>query len=245
MRDFAAMNDHEAPFDAQALEAHWSARQELLASLLRGHDAEKCDWRVDLGKGLFWWQRADGTPVVVASTRGICSFALSNRSFLMAWANQSIPKGAAIPEIDGMPPAGNTDEAGAWAVAMEAGLRSGAHFLYRAPTPQMWIFLGLWDVRTAGPGDTPFEAGSPWPHAQHVVSTLREGIGTRPDPELRVLLRNYGQTFRESRIHRGGPHEAALTELGDALVALADAPPESVGPALDRWLAEIARKNAS
>lgn len=231
--------------EPQALEAHWATRQELLASMLRAHDAEKCDWRVDLGRGAFWWQRSDGTPVVVASTRGICSFALSNRSFLMAWANRSLPPNAAIPSIDGMAEAGTTDEAGAWALAMEAGLRSGAHFLYRAPTPQMWIFLGLWDVRTAGPQDAPFEAGSPWPHAKHVVQTLREGLGTRPDPDLRTLLRNYGQTFRESRIHRGTPHEAPLTALGEALITLADAPPETFAPELDRWLMEIARRSAS
>lgn len=227
------------------LEAHWGPRQELLASTLRELGAKNCDWRVDLGRGAFWWQRKDGTPVVVASTRGICSFALSNRSFLMAWANRSLPPGVAIPPVEGMDEAGTTDEAGAWAIAMEAGLRVGAHFLYRAPTPQMHIFLGLWDVRPAGPDDAPFAVGSPWPHAQRVVSTLRESLGARPDPELRTLLRNYGQTFLTSEVHRGTPDEAALKALGVALEALADAPQEHLEPELDRLLADVTRRLAS
>ncbi|MCB9598840.1 MAG: hypothetical protein H6721_07750 [Sandaracinus sp.] len=233
---------YSCPMD---LEAHWAPRQDLLAKMLDELGATNCDWRVDLGRGAFWWQRKDGTPVVVASTRGLCSFALSNRSFLMAWANQSLPPGAAIPPVEGMDDAGTTDEAGAWAIAMEAGMRAGAHFLYRAPTPQMHIFLGLWDVRPAGPEDAPFEVGSPWPHAKHVVSTLREGIGTRPDADLRTLLRNYGETFRTSEVHRGTPHDAAVKELGAALQALADAPNETVAPELDRLLADIVRRMAS
>ena len=58
---------YSCPMD---LEAHWAPRQDLLAKMLDELGATNCDWRVDLGRGAFWWQRKDGTPVVVASTRG-------------------------------------------------------------------------------------------------------------------------------------------------------------------------------
>ena len=202
-----------------ALRQHWDERQGLLRAMLAAHDAGDCEFRADLLRGRFWWQRSDGSPVVVANTRVLCSFALSNESVLMAWANQSLPEHARIPPVEGMDDASPADEEGAWHLARQAASASGAHFIYRAPNPQMWIFLGLWDVRSASPEDDPFVPGSPWEHVDSVLGQVEVIVGEQREDEARILLRNYGQTFVEGHVHRGTAHESKLREIGEAMIA--------------------------
>jgi hypothetical protein len=205
------------------LERRWSERQDALRALLTMHGAMGCDFRVDLRRGVFFWQHeTTGKPIVVAGARALASYALSDRSVLCSWANRSLPDRARVPRVGSIADRVVTDEAGAWRIAMEIGDACGAHFLYRAPNAQLWIFLGLWDVRAAGPDEAPFEPGSPWPYALQVIEMLLASENERADAELRVLLRNYGRTFVESHVHRGTKAEQALREIGERMIAVAD-----------------------
>lgn len=204
----------------------WSARQEVLTALLRAAGAEHHDFRVDLGLGRFWWQDpTSGRPSVVAETKVLGSWALSNRSVLAGWANKSLPPTATISAVLGVPEraiCASEGEAWDWALSIAEG--AGAHFVYRAPNAQSWIFLGLWSVRTAGPGDAPFAPGPPWAHVRYVLEQLS---GPRADAERRTLMRNYGRTFVEDPLRRGMPWEALHGELGAALIRLADEAPDA------------------
>lgn len=203
------------------LSERWSVRQDLLGSLLRAHGAGEHDWRVDLGAGRFWWQDpASGRPSVVARTRVLCSWALSNGSMLAGWANRSLPESARVPAVPGIAPSAPcADEGEAWARAFAIADGTGAEFIYRAPNAQLWIFLGLWDVRTATAGEAPFEPGPPWAHVAAVLDNLAP-VGA--PAELRLLARNYARTWIEDEARRGTRWEAPLRAFGQRLAALAE-----------------------
>jgi hypothetical protein len=205
----------------------WNARQRILQQLLAANGAEGHDFRVDLGHGRFWWQDPDsGRASVVASARVLCSYAWSNQSVLAAWANQSLPEGGGVPAVPDVPDRiADCSAEEAWELALEIAEGSGAHFVYRVPSTQMWIFLGLWDVRPAGPGDAPFQASSPWPHVLEVLTQLIDHVRTNVDDTM-VLARNYGHTFVENEIHEGTPTGDALRSVGERLVALGEGDPE-------------------
>lgn len=209
--------------DDEALGERWTQRQARLQALLESHGAAGLDFRVDLGKGRFWWQDGDGRPVVVAATRVLSSYALSDRSVLMGWANRSLPAEATVPAVTGVPErVDDCDEPDAWHWAMRVAEAVGCHFVYRAPNPQMWVFLALWDVRAAGAGDEAFEPGSPWPYVELVLESLVAGLDEGRD--VRTLARNYGQTFVDDHLRKGTSLEAPLVAIGSRLAALGDAP---------------------
>lgn len=215
----------------------WNERQAALGALLRAHGAEQHEFRVDLGQGRFWWQDASGVPSVVAETKVIGSWALSNGSVLAGWANRSLPPGAATAPVPGVPEHGAIDdelEVWDWALAIAEGVQ--ADFVYRAPSPQNWIFLGLWNVRAATPGESRFEPGSPW---RHVRAVLTELSAPRDDRERRTLMRNYGQSFVEEPATRGTRWEQPLRVIGEELISLASAPAVQVAAGLKLLAAKI------
>jgi hypothetical protein len=176
---------------------------------------------------------------VVAETRSLLSYALSNRSLLMAWANTSLPAAAAVAEQDGVPDRlTQVEEGEAWRWAMRVAERAGAHFLYRVPTPQMWIFLGLWDVRPARPGDEPFSARAPWPWVRGVLEALTEALANGRD--VRPLARGYGRTMAEDEVRRGTPTHTRLVSVGERLAALADAEDQTIASGLVELDREVA-----
>ncbi|HEX8796025.1 MAG TPA: hypothetical protein VF765_33980 [Polyangiaceae bacterium] len=229
--------------DDDALEARWASRQERLEALLEEHGAMRLDFRADLSLGRFWWQRADGRPVVVASTRFLLSYARSNFSILCGWANRSLPPSATVPAVEGIATrVENCTEADAWLHAMRVADAVGAHFLYRAPTAQSSSFLGLWDVRAAAEGEAPFVPGSPWPHVRTVLETMATQLEEGRD--VSAVARGYGRTFAQDHMRRGTPLEAALRSIGERLAALDGAPRETQRATLATLIAEATRHEA-
>lgn len=226
-----------------ALEERWANRQDRLKALLQEHGAMGLDFRADLSLGRFWWQRADGRPVVVASTRFLLSYAKSDSSILCGWANRSMPPDATVPAVEGIATrVENCSEADAWHHAMRVADAVGAHFLYRAPTPQSSAFLGLWDVRAAAEGDAPFVPGSPWPHVRKVLDAITTQLAEGRD--VSALARGYGRTFAEDYMRRGTPLEAPMRSIGERLAAIAGAPRSAQKATLATLLAEAARHEA-
>jgi len=204
------------------LVARWAARQQQLVKRLRALGAEQHDYRADLADNRFWWQDEHERPSVVASTRVLGSWALSNHSLLAAWKNRSLPANACVELVPGVPAEGHThDEQEVWTWAWRIADGCGAEFVYRVVTPQSWIFLGLWDLRAATATDETTPPTPPWPNVRMVL----EELSHRDDDEGRVLARNYGRGFMTDPVHRGMPWQGQLRAVGERLVALADAPP--------------------
>jgi hypothetical protein len=218
--------------DDDTLREHWNERGRQLQALLVSLDAANLDFRVDLAKGRLWWQPSDATPVVVASARALLSYALSNGSVLMGWANRSLPPDASVPVVAGVPERiSECSEAEAWTWARRVADASGAHFIYRATNPQSWVFLGLWDVRKAAEGDAPFVAASPWGHVVRILEGLAEALAGGGD--IRVLAHNYGRTFVHDHLRRGTPEGERLRSIGERLAALATRELPEIRPELD------------
>ena len=215
----------------------FTTKAQVLGSVLRAHDAENADFRVDLREGKFWWQDSDGVPLLEARTAVVCTYALSNQSVLMAWGNQSLPPSACLPAVEDMQMAYDGQTAGdVWALAAQAAAGAGAEFLYRAPNPQTWIFLALWGVRTAG-DDAATPPRAPRKHVLEILDHLR---GMRPSEEQVLLLTNYGTALCESAVdfHAGHPWAALVGDIGARLVALASAAEDEVEAALAALKAE-------
>lgn len=227
----------------EALHAAWKERQERLQGLLEKHGALRLDYRVDLRVGRFWWQRSDGQPVVVASARFLLSYAKSNRSILCGWENRSVAPEATVPAVPGISGhIADSNEPEAWDVAMRIANAVGAHFIYRAPSPQTLAFFGLWDVRPASEGDAPFVAGSPWGWVRDVLVAIAKHVDEGRDAE--ALARGYGETFVKDHLHRGTSLEAPLRSIGERLQKLAGASPEVQRAELQALIAEVARQDA-
>jgi hypothetical protein len=224
--------------DDDALKERWNARGLRLRALLEAYGAAALEFRADLGKGRLWWQHDDGTPVVVASARLLLSYALSNRSILMGWANRSLAPDASVPAVGGMPERiAACSEADAWMWARRVADASGADFIYRAPNPQSWMFLGLWDVRKPVEDDAQFLAGSPWSHVARVLEDLAEALAEGRD--IRVLAHGYGRTFAESHVHRGTTEGERLRSIGEQLAALGERKVPDIRQELDMLRREV------
>jgi hypothetical protein len=218
--------------DDDTLKEHWNERGRQLRALLESFGAADLDFRADLAKGRLWWQRDDATPVVIASARALLSYALSNRSALMGWANRSLPPEASVSVIAGVPERiSECSEAEAWTWARRIADASGAHFIYRAPNPQTWVFLGLWDVHKAAERDAPFVAGSPWEHVVRVLEGLAVALGDGRD--IRMLANGYGSTFAQDQLRLGTPEGERLRNIGERLAALARRESPEIRPDLD------------
>lgn len=227
------------PIDEErALSLRWQARQDQLQALLERQGAAHHDWRADLLQGRFWWQHPEtGVPEVVASAKVLCSYALSNRSLLAGWANGSLPPGAAIEPVPGVPDhVAEADEGEAWTYALRLADGAKAHHVYRAPNPQSWVFLGLWDVRPASPGDEPFAARPPWEFVRDVLQELLQGGDPR---EQATLMRNYARTFIERPVDQGTPWQKDVQAAGRRLAELADLPAEEQADGLRALLREV------
>jgi hypothetical protein len=209
-------------------------------TLLDAVHAEARSFRCDLAKGRFWWTKEDGTPVVVAATRLISTYALSNRSVLMGWANASVPEHAAVRRLAGVPDRiPDCSEADAFMWATLVADTSGADFMYRAPNPQIWTFLALWDVREAGDGDEPFVPVAPWAHVVGVLDGLVQALDGGRD--VRDLARGYGGTFAQNQLHRDTAHGQPLRSIGERLAALAKRGSPDIGQDLNALRDEALR----
>jgi hypothetical protein len=230
--------------DDPALRERWAARQDQLRVLVEGLGGPGLEFAADLGLGRFWWQTPERRPRVVASTRLLATFARSDSSVLCGWANRSIPPSATVPPVEGIAPrTPDCTETDAWLVAMRIGDAVGAHFLYRAPSPQSSAFLGLWDVRAARDDDAPFEGGSPWPHVREVLTEIAAALdGGRV---IDALARGYGGNFVADYPRRGTPLEAPLRAIGERLASLAGQSPEAQRARLVELVAEVARYERS
>jgi hypothetical protein len=213
----------ERELDAGDLVARWARRQQRLVARLRELGAEHHDYRLDVARGLIWWLPSrGGEPTAVARSAVLGSWALSSGSILAAWENRSLPDGASVPAVASVPARLVTrDEQDAWCWAWLTAEGAGAEFVYRASTPQSWIFVGLWEVRGAAAGERPDPPDAPWAHVAQVLAALVE-LG---DHEARVLTRNYGRGFIASPAHGGTPFEAPLQAIGRRMLALAEEPP--------------------
>jgi len=227
----------------EALQARWAERQERLQGLVADLGGVGLQFRADLAKGRFWWQREDGRPVVVASTRFLLSYANSNHSILCGWENGGMPPSATVPEVPGIAArVSDCTEADAWLHAMRVAEAVGAHYLYRAPSAQSSAFLGLWDVRAAREGDEPFAAAAPWPYVRRVLASIASELDEGRD--VSALVRGYGRTFADDYIRRGTSLEAPLRSLGDRLAALEKAPRDAQRDTLAALLGEAERHDA-
>jgi hypothetical protein len=179
----------------------WQRKQDRLRDFLRSHGAEDAPYRVDLSERKIFWVDPLGLSLAVADCKVLLSYALSNRSVMMAWANSSLAADCGIPEIDGFDPYyADCEPEDVWSLATDAGSAVQAEALYRAPSPQSWVMLGLWNLRSGG--SEQFYSGSPKSHVLTVLGRLMD----HPYPdELAVLLDNYSESFLQMAGH---PHKS-------------------------------------
>ena len=183
----------------------WQHKQDRLRTFLADHGAEDAPYRVDLGEKKIFWVDSQGLSLVVADCKVLLSYALSNQSVMMAWANSSLAPDCGIPEIDGFDAYyPDCDPEDVWSLATDAGSAVGAEALYRAPSPQSWVMLGLWNLRPGGPEQ--FYSGSP---KAHILTVLQRLIDHPFPDELAVLMDNYAESFLQMAGH---PHKSTHFE---------------------------------
>ena len=179
----------------------WQQKQDRLRAFLQSHGAEEAPYRVDLGERKIFWVDPLGLSLVVADCKVLLSYALSNRSVMMAWANSSLAPDCGINEVEGFDAYyADCEPEDVWSLATDAGSAVGAEALYRAPSPQSWVMLGLWNMRRGGPEQ--FYSGSP---KNHVLTVLGRLIDHPYPDELAVLLDNYSESFLQMAGH---PHKS-------------------------------------
>ncbi len=185
-------------------------RETSLYRFLKAHGAENAGYRVDLQRGVIFWVGAEGQTLAAADCKAILSYALSNRSVLMAWANPSLGGDGRIErQPDFADQYFEQNEGQVWAIATAAAQSAEATAVYRTTSPQVWVMLGLWNLRAGH--DEAFRASSP---GVYVVQVL-ERLAVHPDQdELPVLLDNYAETFLQmvSHSHRGTEYEGPLKD---------------------------------
>lgn len=179
----------------------WNQKQERLRSFLEEHGAADAPYRVDLSEQKIFWVDPLGLSLAVADCKVLLSYALSNKSVMMAWANSSLAPGCGISEVEGFeeyyPDCEHED---VWSLATDAATAVGSEAIYRAPSPQSWVMLGLWNLRSGG--SEQFYSGSPKGHVLTVLGRLMD----HPYPEeLAVLLDNYSESFLQMAGH---PHKS-------------------------------------
>lgn len=208
---------------AVSLEDEWQDKQARLRNYLRDHGAEEAPYRVDLGERKIFWVDELGLSLVVADCRVILSYALSNRSVMMAWANSSLAPDCGISELEGFPPyCHDCEPEDVWELAVTAASAAEAEAIYRSPSPQSWIMLALWNLRPGGAEQ--FYSGSP---REHILLVLNRMIEYQDSPEWQVLLDNYAESFLQmaDHPHKGTSFESELRDTARAmrnLLALAD-----------------------
>jgi hypothetical protein len=188
----------------------WQRKQDRLREFLAEHGAEEAPYRVDLAARKIFWIDPMGLSLAVADCKVLLSYALSNRSVMMAWANSSLAPNCGITEIEGFDSYYPDCEPGdVWSLAVEASTAVEADALYRAPSPQSWVMLGLWNLRAGG--SEQFFSGSPKAHVLTVLSRLMEHPYA---DELAVLLDNYSESFLQmaGHPHKGTEYEAELRD---------------------------------
>ncbi len=196
-------------------EDDWQRKQEALQLYLREHGAEEAPYRVDLGERKIFWIDEMGLSLVVADCRVLLSYALSNRSVMMAWANSSLSADCGIPELDGFPPYFTEQEpTDVWELAVEAATAVKADAIYRSPSPQSWVMLGLWNLRPGGAEQ--FYSGSPRSHVLMVLFRLTDHPNAEEWP---VLLDNYAESFLQmaGHPHKGTEYEQELRDTARSM----------------------------
>ncbi|HIB64744.1 MAG TPA: hypothetical protein EYO33_06455 [Phycisphaerales bacterium] len=160
--------------------------------------AETAPYRVDLEKRKIYWVDDQGASLAVADCKVLLSYALSNSSVMMAWMNRSLAPGCAIDVVPGMDdiyPDCEPDDV--WNLAVRAAEYVQAEAIYRTPSPQAWVMLGLWNPRPGG-GEEQFSSGSPKGHVLQVVESLLSYPDFR---ERQVLIDNYAESFLQMASH--------------------------------------------
>lgn len=162
-----------------------------------------------LTKKIFWVNEA-GLSLVVADCRVLLSYALSNNSVLMAWANESLDPEVGVEPVDGLEALyTDCDPHDVWALSTKVGEAVGAEALYKAPSPQSWVMLGLWNLRPGGAEQ--FHSGSPREYVLTVLEKLRAHIEF---DDLALLMDNYAESFLQlaDHPHKSGPFETPLRD---------------------------------
>ena len=175
----------------------WEKKQADFLRFLQEHKADQAPYRVDLEKRKIYWVDEFELSLVVADCRVLLSYALSNNSIMMGWANRSLAEGCAVkkvPDLDDLYVDCGPDEV--WALSTYVASHAGAEAIYRTPSPQSWVMLGLWNLRPGGPEQ--FTSGSPKHHVLQVIESLLH----HPDfNERQVLLDNYAESFLQMASH--------------------------------------------
>jgi hypothetical protein len=193
-----------------SFESQWQRKQEALRLYLADHGAEEAPYRVDLGEQKIFWIDGMGLSLVVADCKVLLSYALSNRSVMMAWANSSLAPECGISEIEGVPPYyTDCEPEDVWELAVSAASAVDAEAIYRSPSPQSWVMLGLWNLRPGGAEQ--FYSGSP---KEHVIMVLRRLTEHPSSQEWAVLLDNYAESFLQmaGHPHKGTEYEPQLRD---------------------------------
>lgn len=188
----------------------WQIKQDRLRDFLTKYGAADAAYRVDLSERKIFWVDALGLSLVVADCKVLLSYALSNRSVMMAWANTSLAPDCGVDETEGFDSYyGDCDPEDVWEITTEIGSVVGAEALYRAPSPQSWVMLALWNLRQGGAEQ--FYSGSP---SNHVITVLQRLIEHPNHSELAVLLDNYAESFLQmaGHPHKGSEFEAVLKD---------------------------------
>jgi hypothetical protein len=184
---------------------------------------EGTSYRADLARGRFWWQDAEGTPLVVASCALIATYARSNGSWLMGHANRGMRGAVVVPAQPGFGDDGFSTEDEAGAIAAAVAEIAGATLMYRAPMPNGAAFLALYQVRDAEAGEEAFRPEQGRSYGRTVLRALasaaREGVG---DDELTALIRGHsGNLLHAARnAYAGTPDGEWLAGLAERLRAI-------------------------
>lgn len=175
----------------------WQKKQDVFLAFLEEHGAQEAPYRVNLEQRKIFWLGPENRTLVVADCRVILTYALSNESVMMGWANRSFASEQAVEPVEGVADYYQemTPE-DVWGLTMEVATAAQAEYLYRAPSPQSWVMLALWNLRTGG--DERFTSGSPKRHVLEVLEMLRNH---GDNAELMVLLNNYAESFLQMAGH--------------------------------------------
>lgn len=193
----------------------WEKKQADFLAFLQSQSAEEAPYRVDLEKRKIYWVDEHELSLAVADCRVLLSYALSNHSVMMAWANSSLAAGASIEPVEGMDDVyPDCDPQQVWLLATMVASAAGAQAIYRTPSPQSWVFLGLWNLRPGGAEQ--FTSGSP---KQHILKVL-DSLLNHPDfGERQVLIDNYAESFLQMARHpyKGTDYSSKLQDTARAL----------------------------
>jgi hypothetical protein len=175
----------------------WEEKQAEFLQFLETHSADKAPYRVDLEEKKIYWVDEHELSLVVADCKVLLSYALSNNSVMMAWANRSLAPGSAVEQVEELDDVyADCDQEQVWALSTFVAGHAGAQAIYRTPSPQSWVMLGLWNLRAGGAEQ--FTSGSPKSHVLQVIQSLLR----HPDfDERQVLLDNYAESFLQMASH--------------------------------------------